>query len=140
MPIVLLANANIQQIFEKPLFYWEFLRVGNFSKYVLACLNSKACQYYYSSKFKSDTELFPKIRIKQARTLPIPTATSEKQRVIVNLVNDILDIKRSDFVANTQDIENNIDLLVYQLYGLTYDEVLIVDPETPITREDYTQR
>jgi hypothetical protein len=23
---------------------------------------------------------------------------------------------------------------------LTYDEVLIVDPETPITREDYMQR
>ena len=48
----------------------------------------------------------------------------------------------------------NIDLLVYHLYGLTYDapstarlntyekkeiceEVLIVDPETPITREEY---
>ena len=30
-----------------------------------------------------------------------------------------------------------IDLIVYQLYGLTYDEVLIVDPDTPITREDY---
>ena len=23
------------------------------------------------------------------------------------------------------------------LYGLTYDEILIVDPETPITREEY---
>ena len=29
------------------------------------------------------------------------------------------------------------DRLVYHLYGLTYDEVLIVDPETPITREEY---
>lgn len=110
------------------------------TKYVLACLNSKACQYYYSSKFKSDTELFPKIRIKQARTLPIPTATSEKQKVIINLVNDILDIKRSDFAANTRDIENNIDFLVYQLYGLTYDEVLIIDPETLITREEYESK
>ncbi|MBP3833595.1 MAG: Eco57I restriction-modification methylase domain-containing protein [Bacteroidaceae bacterium] len=35
------------------------------------------------------------------------------------------------------DDEQQIDLLVYQLYGLTYDEVLIVDPETPITREEY---
>ena len=26
---------------------------------------------------------------------------------------------------------------VYQLYGLTYDEVLTIDPETPITREEY---
>jgi len=27
--------------------------------------------------------------------------------------------------------------MVYQLYGLAYDEVLIVDPDTPITREEY---
>lgn len=50
--------------------------------------------------------------------------------------------------------EISIDLLVYHLYGLAYDapstarlntyekkkmceEVLIVDPETPITREEY---
>lgn len=32
---------------------------------------------------------------------------------------------------------SEIDRLVYQLYGLTYDEVLIVDPATPITREEY---
>lgn len=30
-----------------------------------------------------------------------------------------------------------IDVLVYHLYGLTYDEVLIIDLETPITREEY---
>jgi len=34
-------------------------------------------------------------------------------------------------------LEEKINLLVYHLYGLTYDEVLIVDPETPITREEY---
>ena len=106
-------------------------------KYVLACLNSKACQYYYSSKFKSDTELFPKIRIKQARTLPIPAVTPEKQQEVINLVNDILNVKEMDSVADTQKLENRIDLLVYQLYGLTYDEVLIIDPQTPITRDEY---
>lgn len=30
-----------------------------------------------------------------------------------------------------------LDHLVYHLYDLTYDEVLIIDPETPITREQY---
>ncbi|HJE39973.1 MAG TPA: hypothetical protein K8V47_09490 [Candidatus Amulumruptor caecigallinarius] len=35
------------------------------------------------------------------------------------------------------EISNRIDHIVYHLYGLTYDEVLIVDPETPITREEY---
>ena len=34
-------------------------------------------------------------------------------------------------------LESEIDRLVYPLYGLTYDEVLFVDPETPITREEY---
>ena len=32
---------------------------------------------------------------------------------------------------------NEIDQRVFYLYGLTYDEVLIVDPETPMLREYY---
>lgn len=35
------------------------------------------------------------------------------------------------------DDEKNIDFYVYKLYGLTYDEVLTVDPQTTITREEY---
>ena len=106
-------------------------------KFVLACLNSKACQYYYSSKFKSDTELFPKIRIKQARLLPIPSATLEEQQPIIDLVDSILTAKKEAPTADTTSLEQQIDLLVYHLYGLTYEEVLIIDPETPITREEY---
>ncbi len=40
----------------------------------------------------------------------------------------------TDQIAAT---DREIDLRVYHLYGLTYDEVLIVDPEIPITREEY---
>ena len=36
--------------------------------------------------------------------------------------------------------DNEIDHLVYKLYDLTYDEVLIVDPETTISREGYVKR
>ena len=32
---------------------------------------------------------------------------------------------------------NEIDKLIYHIYDLTYDEVLIIDPETPISREEY---
>lgn len=39
--------------------------------------------------------------------------------------------------AQIATTNNEIDLRVYKLYGLTYDEVLIVDPETPISREEY---
>ena len=33
--------------------------------------------------------------------------------------------------------DREIDLRVYHLYGLTYDEVLTVDPNTTITKEEY---
>jgi len=46
-------------------------------------------------------------------------------------------MKEIDISADTSALENQIDFLVYHLYGLTYDEVLIVDPETPISREEY---
>lgn len=43
-------------------------------------------------------------------------------------------LKLSEQIEKT---DREIDLRVYKLYGLTYDEVLIVDAETPITREEY---
>lgn len=33
--------------------------------------------------------------------------------------------------------EIKLNIIVSKLYNLTYDEVLIIDPETPITREEY---
>ena len=96
-------------------------------KYVLACLNSKALQYYYSSKFRSDTELFPKIRIKQAKQLPIPTATPTQQQPIIALVDKILAAKKANPQADTSAWEREIDKLVYELYGLTEEEIKVVE-------------
>ena len=110
------------------------------TKYVVACLNSHVSQFYYETMFKTDTELFPKIRIAQAKQLPISTATTLQQRPIIELVDDILKAKKSNPQADTSRQEQEIDFLVYKLYGLTYDEVLIVDPETAITREEYEKQ
>ena len=41
--------------------------------------------------------------------------------------------------AQITETDQEIDLKVYHLYGLTYDEVLTVDPNTPIKREEYEQ-
>ncbi len=87
------------------------------TKYVLACMNSLAMQYYYSSKFKSETELFPKIRIKQARLLPIPLADENKQEKLSLLVDAIINEGKSS--ANYQ---NQIDEILFDLYGLTKEE------------------
>ena len=62
---------------------------------------------------------------------------SENQQEIADLAKNITVKKQIDVSADTTSLENQIDFLVYHLYGLTYDEVLIVDPETPISREEY---
>lgn len=54
--------------------------------------------------------------------------------MIVNIVDSIQ--SSSDDIYIEQGI-NKIDNIVYHIYGLTYDEVLIIDPQTPITREQY---
>ena len=38
-----------------------------------------------------------------------------------------------------KSIEQNIDYMVYKTYGLTYDEVKLVDPELQLSKEEYEQ-
>lgn len=71
-------------------------------------------------------------RYKPAYIKPFPMPSdmvlSKSSLEIENLVKAIEQEKEND----TSVLQNQIDFLVYHLYGLTYDEVLIVDPETPI--------
>jgi hypothetical protein len=96
-------------------------------KFVLGCLNSKLLQFYYQTKFKAETDLFPKIRIIQAKELPIPDIQLSEQQPIIALVNQILSAKKENPEANTTELEREIDLLVYGLYGLTEEEVWIIE-------------
>ncbi len=50
----------------------------------------------------------------------------------------ILAAKECDRNADTSELENAIDRLVYKLYQLTYDEVKIIDPEFELTEQEYT--
>ena len=108
---------------------------GKNLKYILAILNSKLFEYALLNIYLEGDTFKTKNSIIQ--NFPIPIFQKDKDERIINLVDNILTTKRDNPLADTKDIENQINLLVYRLYGLTYDEVLIVDPETPITREEY---
>ena len=99
-------------------------------RYLLGILNSKLINYLFATKF-----LNLAIKAEYVKQVRLPNATEEQKVQIETLVNSILQGKLSE--ADTSKEETTIDLLVYHLYGLTYDEVLIVDPETSITREEY---
>jgi len=99
---------------------------------ILSVLNSKAVNYYF--KYFNQTNHVP---IGEIRKIPFPAIPIPKQNKLTDLVDQILSAKKENPSADTSALEQLIDLLVYHLYGLTYDEVLIVDPATPITKEEY---
>lgn len=94
-------------------------------KYILAILCSRLIQYFYQSEFKTETEIFPKIRISQVKKIPIKRATKEEQAPFIDLVDIILTKKEKG--EDTTIEENKIDELVYQLYELTEEEIKIVE-------------
>ena len=97
-------------------------------KFVLALLNSKALDYYYRKKFSTKKEdVFPEIQTYLYEQLPIPEATSTKQQPIVDLVDTILAKKKQNPQADTSVEENAIDQLVYQLYGLSKEEISLIE-------------
>lgn len=105
---------------------------------VLAILNSKlATFYHFNHSPKATKGAFPKILVQDIKDFPLPNISEEQKESITTNVNRILRMKSTDPNADTSALEYEIDNKVYHLYGLTYDEVLIVDPETPITREGY---
>lgn len=108
------------------------------NSYVLGVLNSKLMNFIYGFINPERGEALAEVKKKHVELLPIAYCDNEKN--ISSVVNDILLKKREDANADISALEEKIDLLVYRLYGLTYDEALIVDPETPITREEYESK
>lgn len=100
--------------------------------YLLGILDSTLINYLFATRFLN---LAIKAEYLKQLRIPIPSALILKQ--LESLVSKVLELKKVNIEADTTSLEYQIDFLVYHLYGLTYDEVLIVDPETPISREEY---
>jgi adenine-specific DNA-methyltransferase len=49
-----------------------------------------------------------------------------KQRPFISKVDEILSLKANDSEADTQELEQEIDKMVYELYGLSEEEIKIV--------------
>ena len=78
-----------------------------------------------------------RFKTKYLEPFPIPEIPDDVADLLSKKVQTVLDAKSVDITAETKTIENEINLLVYHLYGLIYDEALVVDPETSITRQEY---
>lgn len=95
-----------------------------------AVLNSKLISYWFFKTFCNTDKLFPYIRVAQLEEIPIPSIPKKVSSLLTNYVQQV----SSNIDTN---ILSEIDNIVYHLYGLSYEEVLVVDPDTPISRSEY---
>ena len=102
-------------------------------KVLTAILNSNVVNWYYSNSFSNKSSLTVNISKTFLAQIPIPSIPKEVAHTINKLVSDIIEHSIEDISS----YDNLINKLAYKLYHLTYDEVLIVDPETQITRQEY---
>lgn len=104
--------------------------------YLLGILNTKLITFWFNVGYMNIDNLFPHIQKNQLESIPIPNIKETTKEQIKRLVSSILIKRKKGFIGKTEE-EHKLDYIVYKHYGLTYDEILIIDPATPITREEY---
>jgi hypothetical protein len=99
-------------------------------RYLLGLLNSRLLTYIYRARAQEEGRTFAQVKIFRVRELPLPDADAQTQAEhggLVALVDRILKAKREDGAADTAALEREIDERVYRLYGLTAEEIKIVE-------------
>jgi len=115
--------------------YNIYITTDNFDiKYVLAIINSKLIKYYWLKCYYDHKETFPKIKKQPLESIPIKDIKLCSQKPLISLVDTIFSFTESnDYLQNHQkqarvkELEGEIDQLVYELYGLTEEEIKIVE-------------
>ena len=67
------------------------------------------------------------VNIYELEQLPIPKVIPKVEKSIINLISAIIAKKQYDPSANISDLECEIYMLLYGLYGLTEEEVEVVE-------------
>ena len=104
-----------------------FLMTGEKLKFLLAILNSKVSEWYFNligTTTGMGTNRWKKYKIE---LLPVKIPSELQEKEIEALVDEILKAKEQNPSADSTDLENQIDQLVYQLYGLTEEEIAIIE-------------
>ena len=103
-----------------------YILSGKSIKYLCAILNSTLITWYMgTSALTSGMGVTRWFRV-SVENIPAPKLTAARQRPFVRLVDRILKAKAADPDANTSEIEDEIDRLVYDLYSLTSAEVAAI--------------
>ncbi len=98
-------------------------------KYLLAILNSKVIWHFLKSICVVRSGGYIEVKPQYFEQIPIPEISNNEKRSFINLVDKILESKKHG--KDTTALEAEIDRMVYELYGLTDEEVRVVEGADP---------
>jgi hypothetical protein len=116
-------------------------------RYLLGLINSRLLNYYYVTFLKSTKKVFSEIQARQLGQLPIclPAESTKKPKEyhnrLVKFVSSMLELNSALSKAKTahertvierqiEATDREIDRLVYELYGLSDEEIALVEGAT----------
>ena len=102
--------------------------------YLLGILNSKLINFWFNTAFLNTDSLFPHIQKNQLDSIPIKF-NKNIQNEIVESVEQIITKKNKG--EDTSLFEQQIDYKVFRLYGLTFNEVEVIDDKFNLTEVEY---
>ena len=106
-----------------------------YNPYLLALLNSTLVDWYFRLIGVERDAGYYEYKPMFIQRLPIPKVTAEAQEPFIQLVDEILAANAADPNANTEQLEREIDNLVYDLYGLTEEESIAIEQSMGIIHQ-----
>ena len=109
-------------------------------KYILGIINSRLLSHWFIDTFdKFQRKIFPQFKVNELAKFPIYQANKKQQKVIIELVDKILSLNKKfesspensdrweEIKKEIEKTNKEIDKNVYELYGLTKEEIKIVE-------------
>ncbi|EKE79627.1 eco57I restriction-modification methylase family protein [Helicobacter pylori R030b] len=123
-------HANLIEVKNQEMLFLDtcnlsYCKEQEHAKFLVGLLNSRLLDWLFRK-----TSTNNHVNLYELETLPIPQITPKNQELadkITDCVERILKAKEKDPKANTQESEQKIDALVYQLYNLTDEEIKTIE-------------
>jgi type I restriction-modification system DNA methylase subunit len=97
-------------------------------EYVIGVLNSRLVSWWFVHKFgKMQRGTFPQFKVNELADFPLPKDGGKHRDQIAKLARQILAAKRLDPETDTAKSEQEIDYLVCDLFGLSEQEITIIN-------------
>jgi hypothetical protein len=100
---------------------------------LLAILNSPISKWWISLQAATRSGGFLEYKPMYVGEIPIPEVADEEKKTIINCIEKILS---DPDIPNVAKLEAKIDQMVYKLYGLTPDEIAIVEGKKSLTNQN----